>query len=143
MGSVNLKPGQSKQNQASSGKPVHYYVSGIVNWHMSPRPNVWRPPTDVYETEEKIIVRVEIAGMHGEQISVSFENGILSISGSRYEAPEKRAFHQMEIYFGEFFTEIEIPVVIDIENIDANYQDGFLRVNLPKASPKQIKIKPD
>jgi HSP20 family protein len=111
-----------------------------VNWHLTPHPNLWRPPTDVFETEDRIVVRVEIGGMHEGEFVVNFDQGILFISGLRPEVPEKRAFHQMEIHFGEFLTEVEIPVPIDIEKIEAIYQDGFLRVNLPKALPRQIKI---
>jgi len=136
---VNFKSGQSRQTQSSSTKP-YYYVTGIVNWHLAPRPNLWRPPTDVYETEDRVIIRVEVAGMHDGEFSVSFDQGIILISGVRQEIAEKRAFHQMEINFGEFMTEVEIPVPINIEGIEAVYQDGFLKVSLPKAHPKQIKI---
>ncbi len=136
---VIFKSGQSRQSQSSSSKP-YYYVTGIVNWHLPPRPNLWRPPTDVYETEDRIIIRVEVTGMHDGEFSVSFDPGILFISGQRQEITEKRAFHQMEINYGEFLTEVEIPVPIDMEKIEAVYQDGFLKVSLPKAQPKQIKI---
>ncbi len=136
---VNFKSGQTRQSQSSSSKP-YYYVTGLVNWHLTPRPNMWRPPTDVYETEEKIIIRVEVAGMHDGEFSISFDQGVLLISGLRQEIAEKRAFHQMEINYGEFLTEVEIPVPIDLEKIEAIYQDGFLKVTLPKALPKQIKI---
>ncbi len=134
---VNLKPGQIRQGGA--GKPV-YFVSSIVNWHPAPLSSIWRPPTDVYETEDKVIVRVEIAGMSSEDLVVNFEHGQLTIQGSRSEVAEKRAFHQMEIHFGEFLTEVEIPIPIDLAKIEAAYQDGFLRVTLPKAVPKHIKI---
>ena len=136
---VNLKPsgyrsGQNIQDRAS------YYVSGIVNWQIVGRGTIWRPPTDVYETEEKIVVRVEIAGMRDGDVSVNFDHHILSITGNRPEIPEKRAFHQMEIHFGEFSSEIEINIPVDYENIQAEYQDGFLRVFLPKAISRQINI---
>ena len=139
MSNVYFKTGQTRQAQNNPGKP-YYYISGIVNWHLTPRPNVWRPPTDVYETEDRIIVRVEVAGMHDGEFTVNFDQGILIISGTRPEMSEKKTFHQMEIHFGEFLSEIEIPVPVDLERIEAAYQDGFLRISLPKALPKQIKI---
>jgi HSP20 family molecular chaperone IbpA len=46
----------------------------------------------------------------------------------------------MEIPFGEFSTEVEIPVPINVEEVQAEYRDGFLLVNLPKAKPKEIRI---
>jgi HSP20 family protein len=139
MTNVNIKSGQSRQASNNPGKSYHY-VSELVQWSLSPRPNFWRPPTDVYETEEKIVVRVEISGMHEGEFSVNFDQGLLQISGVRPEISEKRAFHQMEIRFGEFLTEVEILIPVNVEKIEAVYQDGFLRVSLPKAQPKQIKI---
>ncbi len=139
MTNVNIKSGQSRQSTNATNK-THYYVSELIPWQLSPRHNFHRPPTDVYETEDKIVVRVELAGMHEGEFSVNFDQGLLQISGVRPEIPEKRAFHQMEIHFGEFLTEVEILIPINVEKIEAVYQDGFLRVNLPKALPKQIKI---
>ena len=81
--------------------------------------------------------------MREGEVSVNFDHHLLSINGSRPEVSEKRAFHQMEIFFGEFSTDIEIPVAIDTDHIQAEYQDGFLRVFLPKASPNKIQIKED
>jgi len=139
---VSLKPAGYKSSQISQDL-ASYYVSGLVNWHITGKPNVWHPPTDVYETDEKIVVRVEIAGMREGEVSVNFDHHILSINGIRPEVTEKRAFHQMEIFFGEFSSDIEIPVPIDTTQIQAEYQDGFLRVFLPKAAPKNIQIKED
>ena len=139
---VNLKPAGFRSNQLSQDRPT-YFVSGMVNWHITGKPHIWHPLTDVYETEDKIVVRVEIAGMHEGDFSVSFDHHTLSIGGVRQEIPEKRAFHQMEIYFGEFSTEIEIPSPVDVANIAGDYQDGFLRITLPKSTPRQIKISED
>ncbi|MDR3575119.1 MAG: Hsp20/alpha crystallin family protein [Anaerolineaceae bacterium] len=108
-------------------------ISGIVNWRLTVQPNVWRPPTDVFETEENFVVRVEIAGMRESDFSVTLDKQALTISGIRPEFPERKAFYQMEIHFGEFVSEIEIPSPVDPDRVEAVYQDGFLRVNLPKA----------
>ncbi len=139
---VNLKPANLRTNTIL---PDHntYYVSGIVNWHMMGRPTIWRPPTDVIETDQCIVVRVEIAGMRDGQVAVNFDQHILSINGTRSDNLEKRAFHQMEIHYGEFLTEVEVFVPIDTESITAEYQDGFLRVFLPKQTAKSINITQD
>jgi HSP20 family protein len=135
---VNLKPAGFR-SQLSFDRPT-YHVSGMVNWHITGKSNIWHPPTDVYETEEKFVVRVEIAGMKESDFSVSFDQHILSVSGIRQEVSEKRAFHQMEIYFGEFTTEIEILSPIDVENMSGEYRDGFLKITLPKSTPKHIHV---
>jgi HSP20 family protein len=97
-------------------------------------------PTDLYEVEDKIVVRVEIAGMSEGDFSISIDQNTLTIAGIRPEIGERRAYYQMEIPFGEFSTEVEIPSPINVEEVQAEYRDGFLLVTLPKAKPKEIKI---
>jgi HSP20 family protein len=104
------------------------------------RTHVWRPPTDVYETEENIIVRIEIAGMREDDFSIVLDGRFLTVHGVRADTPEKRAYYQMEIPFGEFGVEIELPRPVSTSKIQAFYADGFLRVLLPKARPKKISI---
>jgi len=104
------------------------------------RPHAWRPPTDVYETETAIIVRVEIAGMRESDFTLSLVERSLLIKGIRQEVNERRAYYQMEIPFGEFSTEVELPYPIVVEETEAVYRDGFLRIVLPKARPQQIKV---
>jgi HSP20 family protein len=112
----------------------------VGNWRISSYPHAWRPPTDVYELEDSIVVRVEIAGMNENDFSISLDQNVLAIRGVRADINERRAYQQMEINFGEFITAVEIQVPIDTEHVHAEYQNGFLRVILPKAQPKVIKI---
>ena len=109
-----------------------------VSWQVSF--SGWNPPTDVFETEENFIVRVEIAGMKDADFDVAIENQILMISGNRSELNERRAYRQMEIRFGKFEIAVEISVPVEIERAVAEYKDGFLVVQLPKLSPKHIEV---
>jgi HSP20 family protein len=109
-------------------------------WRIAARPHVWRPSTDVLETENGLVVRVEIAGMRDGDFSITLNDKTLFIKGSRAVLTEGRAFYQMEIPFGEFSTEVELPFPIDSMGIDAVYQDGFLRIWLPKIKPHKISI---
>lgn len=104
------------------------------------RPHPWRPPTDVFETETAIIVRVEIGGMREADFTISLVERSLLIKGVRQDVNERRAYYQMEIPFGEFSSEVELPHTIVAEETEAVYRDGFLRIVLPKARPHQIKI---
>ncbi len=104
------------------------------------RPHLWRPSTDVIELEDRFIVRVEVAGMSEADFQISMDQNVLTVRGTRNDTAERKAFHQMEIHFGEFITQIEIPNNIEREQAQAEYVDGFLRIVLPKSQPKQIKI---
>lgn len=108
-----------------------------VSWHVR---SIWSPPTDVYETEENCVIKLEIAGMRDEDFEVAFENNILIISGNRPDLNERRAYHQMEIRFGKFEIAVEIPVMVNIEKATAGYQDGFLVIVLPKVNSNQGEV---
>ena len=102
----------------------------------------WRPPTDVYESDDCIIIKVEIAGMSQEKFEITYFKNILSISGCRTdENLSGRSFHQLEIGYGEFLTTIEINIPVQVDLAVATYQNGFLIVKLPKSLPKSIQIK--
>jgi HSP20 family protein len=104
------------------------------------RASIWCPPTDVYETEEGFVVKVEIAGMREEDFEVAIENNVLLISGTRQDSTERRAYYQMEIRSGKFEIALEIPEPTKVEMAVAEYRDGFLLVNLPKANQNKTGI---
>jgi HSP20 family protein len=105
-------------------------IYNSVTWHV--RSNVWRPPTDVYETEQSVVVKMEIAGMRDDDLEVAVQDNLLLISGSRSDALERKAYHQMEIPFGKFSVGVDLPVPVNTENATAEYKDGFLTIQLPK-----------
>ena len=129
--------GSNPAGGASLGKKIMQHTM---------RPHVWQPLTDVYETEDSVVVRVEIAGMQDEDFYVELNGHTLSIHGSRPDntalatTQERRAYHQMEIRFGEFQVDIELPVPVDADQVEAFYNNGFLRIILPKAHPRQIPL---
>jgi HSP20 family protein len=87
-----------------------------------------------------LVVRVEIAGMREEDFSISLAERLLVIRGVRQETSERRAFHQMEIFFGDFLSEVELPCAVVAEAASAEYKAGFLRLELPKEHPLRIRI---
>ncbi len=114
--------------------------SGQVHYHLRGQTHKWRPPTDVYETDEAILIKVEIAGMRESDFSIILNDRTILIQGTRQDQEIKRAYHQMEIRNGEFSTEVELHWPVDSEAAEADYRNGFLRILLPKAKPFQIKI---
>jgi HSP20 family protein len=131
------KPTNLSGSQASDQT---HHTTAINDWRLSIHPNLWSPPTDVFETETKLVVKVEIAGMNEEDFTVRIDQNRMVISGIRLEIPEQRAFHRMEIHYGEFYTEIDLPDLMDLNKVDAEYRDGILVVIIQKALPKHVKI---
>lgn len=96
----------------------------------------WRPPTDVYETDDAVVVLVEVAGMDPEKLEVSFRGKILQIRGRREDRHRKYSCHCLEVEYGEFSSVVYLPGNYDRDAISAEYDDGFLTIRLPKASPE-------
>lgn len=126
----------------------HLFVIQSINktgiepqpWRLTIKSHIWRPATDVYEIDDTVVVRIEIAGMRDADFSILLNDRSLVVRGVRPDNPERRAYHQMEIRFGEFISDVELPYLVDTENIEAVYQAGFLRIVLPKAKPHQVQI---
>lgn len=94
----------------------------------------WRPPTDVYETESAVVVKVELPGMRDAQIELTLDEYSLHIRGTREEqrpnAPQY--YHQMAINYGPFEIDVFLAQPFDHDRVTAQYDDGFLIVELPK-----------
>ncbi|MFQ5594316.1 MAG: Hsp20/alpha crystallin family protein [Anaerolineae bacterium] len=105
---------------------------------------LWCPPTDVYETADEAVVRVEIAGVKEDELDISFADHVLTITGMRRNSETgQRAYQQMEIWSGPFRTHAHIPWKVDVEAVEAHYADGFLVIRLPKVGrqTKQVPIR--
>lgn len=111
-----------------------------LHWLTVRQQRTWRPSTDVYETDDSVIVKVEIAGMSEEDLNISLSNRNLSISGVRTDLTCKLAYQQLEIPYGHFRTEVFLPYAVELGDIKATYKDGFLIVTLPKARVHQVKV---
>ena len=109
-------------------------------WVVVRHAHAWRPPTDVYETDENVVVRVEVAGMKETDLSVSLTDRVLIITGVRQDPSPKVAYHQMEIRYGDFRTEVFLHWAVEQESIVATYSDGFLQVMLPKAGARRVRV---
>ncbi len=124
----------------SDMKKDRHFVKQAIGWQVQVRSSLWSPPTDLYETDDDYIVRMEIAGMRDADFTVSIEGNFMVISGSRPDLQERCAYHQMEIRCGRFSSAISLPSPVDLENASAAYEDGFFIATLPKLKPSKIKI---
>jgi len=105
----------------------------------------WSPAVDIFETESEIVVKAEVPGMDRKDITLNLENNVLTLRGERRFLKETKEenYHRIERSYGGFSRAFSIPVTVDEEKIRADYQDGVLKIVLPKKEqlrPKQIKI---
>ena len=98
----------------------------------------WTPNTDVYLSEAGLVIKVELAGMHREDLELTVENNRLRISGLRRDGcrPAQCRFVVMEINYGRFESFIDLPPGYDLSAAKAFYQNGFLRVDVPSLRPQ-------
>ncbi|CAA9570857.1 MAG: hypothetical protein AVDCRST_MAG87-2396 [uncultured Thermomicrobiales bacterium] len=101
----------------------------------------WRPPLDVYQTAGTIEIVAEIAGLDRQQIEVMIEGDTISIRGQRADpaACEQRSFHQARIVYGAFALDVHVPVAVEGERATASYENGFLRISIPRNQPRTIR----
>jgi HSP20 family protein len=102
----------------------------------------WVPNTDVYVTDEGLVIKVELAGMRREDLELVVEGNRVKISGHRPDgcrAP-KCKFLVMEINYGAFETVIELPSGYDLSQARAAYQNGFLRIDVPSKASSSIPL---
>jgi HSP20 family protein len=104
------------------------------------RGEIWHPPTDVYETENDVVVRVEVGGLEGADFEICLDGHILTISGERLDLADKLAYHQLEMRYGPFLAVVRLSQPIDEANIEATYRDGILRLILPKAQARRVPV---
>ncbi len=95
----------------------------------------WIPPADVFETRDGFLVRIEAAGLDPAGLRVTFEDGRLTVEGSRgdEECCERVACHQMEIPYGSFRRVFILTRDLDAGKAEAHYADGFLTIRLVRS----------
>jgi HSP20 family protein len=95
----------------------------------------WVPNTDVYTTDNGLVIKVELAGMRSEHLEIMVEGNRLRISGNRPDGcrSPKAHFLVMEINYGPFESILEVPPGYDLSQAKAAYLNGFLRIDVPVA----------
>jgi len=95
------------------------------------------PEADVVETETEIRVVAELPGLRPEDVDLSLENNVLTISGEkreeRTEGQDGRTWHLSERRYGKFSRSFLLPRDVDAERIEAQFQDGLLTITIPKS----------
>src|SRR6202047_2557855 len=105
----------------------------------------YAPPVDIYEDEHNITLKLEVPGIDEKDIDVRIEGNTLTVHGERkIEKEEKEEnFRRVERQYGEFTRSFTLPSSVDTGQVNANYNNGVLKITLAKkaeAKPKQIKV---
>lgn len=108
----------------------------------------WTPRVDIYSQNDQLVIECELPGMKKDDIQVDVEENRLTISGERRKekevSAEEREYYRNERQWAQFERSFTLPSSIDTEHVDAEYEDGVLRVTMPKtedARKKRIEIK--
>ena len=106
---------------------------------------VWYPQMDIMETPQAFLILADASGLDKNEIQVTIKKNLVHLYGRRERpsTPEAMRFLQMEIEYGSFERVFQLPVLIDEEKIEAQYQNGLLTITLPKkrTQAKTIPIK--
>lgn len=105
----------------------------------------WVPAVDVYETENELVIKVDLPEIAEKDIDVRVESNMLTVRGERKfeQKVEEENYLRMERSYGTFSRSFSLPNSVDTQAIKAEYTDGVLSVTLPKraeSKPKQVKI---
>lgn len=103
------------------------------------------PPVDMIENDDNFVVSVELPGLKKDEIKMTMQNNMLTISGSKKHEFESKedTVHRVERSYGSFCRSVNLPGTVDSSAIKASYDSGVLKVTLPKveeAKPKEIAI---
>lgn len=100
----------------------------------------WRPPTDIHETPDAVRIKIELAGMSEETIEVTLYENALVVAGRRdddADHDEGVCYHEAQVRYGPFRAEILLPAPVRHDEVEATYENGFLRIRLPKVVQSQ------
>ena len=106
---------------------------------------VWQPLVDIFEEDDKFVIKAEIPEVKKEDISINLENNVLTIKGERKLEKEdkKENYHRAERFYGMFQRSFTLPGTVEQEKIKANLENGVLTLEIPKkeeVKPKKIEI---
>ena len=106
----------------------------------------WEPLVDITEDDKEYVLKVELPDVKKEDVKLTVENGVLTVSGERkFEKEEKgRKLHRIERVYGSFTRSFRVPQDSDEAKLSADFRDGLLTIHLvksEKAKPKTIEVK--
>jgi HSP20 family protein len=109
-----------------------------------PRERVWLPALEVTEARDKFIVAIELPGVKADEVKVTLEDDVLTVSGERkYAGAADTELRLSERFYGRFERSVRLAAPVQANQVTATSKDGILTISLPKteeARPREIKI---
>lgn len=148
----------SRWNPLKEFEQAQSRFASLLNWDPF-RPNAndgkeesltvaeWTPRVDIVEDDKEFLIKTELPEMKREDVKVSVDDGVLTISGERKLEKEekKKRYHRIECEYGSFLRSFTLPAATTGEKVSAEFKDGVLKVHLPKdaraTSAKAVEIK--
>jgi HSP20 family protein len=102
----------------------------------------WAPSVDVSETGQEYLIRAALPAVKKEDVKVTYEDGMLTLSGERRQKEEQKdvKYHRVENYYGKFSRSFALPDAIDADAISAESKDGVLTIHVPKSKSEAKKL---
>lgn len=133
------KPVKKLQWRDLSRERAGRYLSSEL-LEISSQDGTWRPPMDLFETDDNIYLYAELPGMVEKEISIEIRDNCLNVAGERrFSAREDETYTRVERAYGAFRRSFRLPVTVDEENIHAEFRLGVLKVTVPKLKQKRSK----
>lgn len=106
----------------------------------SPTRGAWRPPLEVYETDQSLVILAEIAGVSESDLTIIADSELVTIRGYRSDPQSgtQRRYREIGIPYGEFAADVYLPFPVDLDAVEAEYTNGLLHIELPRARSRTI-----
>ncbi len=129
-----------------AGMEIDQLHQMFANFETEALNRAWVPAVDIYETDaHEVVIKAELPDMRKEDIGVTFENNVLTLTGERKQEQsiKRELVQRVERRFGSFSRSFTLPASVDAGQITASYKDGVLTIRLPRreeAKPKQVTV---
>lgn len=140
---------ETQEESRTPPSPFHLFEDLFNDWAMrtayARRREAWRPPVDILEKDNKLIIRTEIPGVEEKDIELKLDGHTLTVKGTRKPEAEESgySYHQIEGSYGTFGRSFELPDSVDTTKVSATYDKGVLVITIPQrqeVKPRTIKI---
>jgi HSP20 family protein len=125
--------------------PAIRHIQDVVNRFLSePGIRPWTPAVDILETENELLLKMDLPEVPQKDVDIRLENDTLTIKGERkFEQAQGKGYHRIERSYGAFARSFTLPNTVDTEHVKAECRNGVLTVTLPKkevAKPRTIRV---